>query len=169
MGWFFNRKKEQEKNDSIPVICPTIAHQHTWKDMPWYIRTYWNGAEKTGESIIYEPYVCITCGERKNVELEHNKYINVDAETRERYFAETREKYKDYLVPQAIVEDMINNIVLVKDVSHLRMMEEKLGTPHRDVGTSATDANLVKPAQRIAPTITMPKPQYQVKLKDGIK
>ena len=46
-------------------------------------------------------------------------------------------KYKAYLRPQAVVEDMINDILLVKDASHLDMIERLRGLPHRGVGTSS--------------------------------
>lgn len=105
--------------------------------MPWYMRTQWSGQNKTASYVIVEPYVCITCGERKNVVLEETNWSNITPETREEYYNEVKKKYKHYLKPQAVVEDMINNIILVKDSGRLEMIEKMLGTPHRGVGTSS--------------------------------
>ena len=129
----FNRKK-------VPVLEfeeVKPVHVHTWKDMPWYIRTTFNGEHMTAGYKIIEPYICITCGERKNVVLEEADWSNIDVETRDKWFEEARQKYKDYLKPRAIVEDMINNIILVKDPGALAVMEERYGIPHAGCGTSA--------------------------------
>ena len=133
MGLFNRKKKETPKEIEIPVI----PHEHTWKDMPWYMEESYNGKEHTASYEIIEPYICITCGERKNVKLESTDWGNISAEDREQYYKDVKKRYRKYLKPRAIVEDMINNIILVKDAKRLEMIEEIRGLPHKNCGTSA--------------------------------
>ena len=127
----FNRKKKE-----LRVEVP--KHKHIWKDMPWYMDVYYSGTNRTASYKIIEPYVCITCGERKNITLERNTWENIDSDIREKYYKEIEEKYAQYLKPIAVVEDMINDIQLVKDPHLLHMMELRYGTPHMGCGTSAS-------------------------------
>jgi hypothetical protein len=131
----FNRKKKEDKAATVEI--PTISHEHTWKDMPWYMSISYSEKDNTASYEIIEPYICITCGERKNVNLEHRYWSGVTPEIREKLYQKVRNRYKKYLKPRAIVEDMINNILLVKDPNHLDMVEEMRGTPHRGCGTSS--------------------------------
>lgn len=128
----FNRKKKQKE-----LVIPNIPHEHTWKDMPWYMDVRYNGENKTAGYEIIEPYICVTCGERKNIRLESEDWSNISAQERERIYSKIRNRYKKYLKPRAVVEDMINNILLVKDPDYLDMVEEMRGLPHRKCGTSA--------------------------------
>lgn len=134
MGIFKKKKQTSTENmlDSIK-----ITHTHTWKDMPWYMRTWYNTDECTAGYQIVEPFICVTCGERKNVELEKTEWRGISYSEREKFFKEIEEKYKEYLKPRAVVEDMINNILLVKDAHRLNMIEKIYGLPHQNVGTSA--------------------------------
>ena len=128
----FNKKKKQKE-----LIIPNVPHEHTWKDMPWYMEVRYNGENKTAGYEIIEPYICVTCGERKNVRLEAEDWSNISAQEREKIYSKIRNRYKKYLKPRAVVEDMINNILLVKDPDYLDMVEEMRGLPHRKCGTSA--------------------------------
>ena len=128
----FNRKKKQKE-----LVIPNIPHEHTWKDMPWYMDVRYNGENKTAGYEIIEPYICVTCVERKNIRLESEDWSNISAQERERIYSKIRNRYKKYLKPRAVVEDMINNILLVKDPDYLDMVEEMRGLPHRKCGTSA--------------------------------
>ena len=131
----FNRKKKIE--DTKEIIIPELPHTHTWKDMPWYMNTTYSECDKSANYEIYEPYICITCGERKNVLLEERHWKGLTSEQREEFYQKVRARYKKYLKPRAIVEDMINNIILVKDAQRLNMIEKMYGFPHQNVGTSA--------------------------------
>lgn len=133
--WPFKKKKEEQKQE-LSVI-PEIPHQHVWKDMPWYMNVWYSGKSKTASYEIIEPYICITCGERKNVRLESDNWTNITSQEREKIYSQIRNRYKKYLKPRAVVEDMINNILLVKDPDYLDMIEEMRGSPHRKCGTSA--------------------------------
>lgn len=128
----FKRKKKQE----IHIEAP--AHVCVMKDLPWYMEVEYNSREETASYKIIEPYICITgCQKRINKILEECAWSNIDAETRAKYFNRIKKKYADYLKPRAIVEDMINNIFLVKDPDYLENVEKLRGTPHRGCGTSA--------------------------------
>lgn len=130
----FKRKKNKTAGE---FVIPELPHQHVWKDMPWYMHTSYDGGKRTADYDIIEPYICITCGERKNVTLEHGDWGNITSEDRDKRYNKIRNKYKRYLKPQAVVEDMINNILLVKDPDYLDIIEVMRGTPHRKCGTSA--------------------------------
>lgn len=132
----FSRKKDTSIPQYEPVF-PEIKHEHTWKDLPWYMEVEYNGAKNTAQYEIIEPYICITCGERKNVVLEKSAWQNISSSDRDEKYKEIYKRYKKYLKPRAVVEDMINNILLVKDPEHLEMVENIRGIPHKKCGTSA--------------------------------
>lgn len=151
MNWF--RKNKKSTNTDITI--PEIPHVHTWKDMPWYMEVEYSGTEKTASYHIIEPYICIVCGERKNVCLEKECWEHIDSNIRDEYYMKVRKRYKKYLKPRAVVEDMINNILLVKDPSYLNMVEEMRGIPHKNCGTSSemkmekeTDFKITLPERR---------------------
>ena len=135
---FFNRKKSEH------IEIPTLKHEHTWKDMPWYMETWYSGREHTASYYIKEPYVCIVCGERKDITLEKEEWNNISVEGREERYKEVREKYAQYLKPRAIVEDMINDIQYVKDTEHLEMVELLLNSLHKGVGSSSKNKPTTK-------------------------
>ena len=136
MGIFSWRKKDASGGETIiDIVAP--KHEHTWKDMPWYMEIEYDGGAKRASYQIIEPYLCITCGERKNKILETESWEHIDSDTREQYYKEIRKRYKDYLKPRAVVEDMIANIQMVKDPNHLAMMEKLKGIPHSGCGTSS--------------------------------
>ena len=134
----FNRKKKEEPKDKLDFDIPKLPHKCIMKDLPWYMEVEYNGSEKWAEYRIIEPYICINgCGLRKNVVLEEERWLNIDSATRDEYYEKVRKQYKKYLKPRAVVEDMINNILLVKDPEYLDTVELMRGTPHRRCGTSA--------------------------------
>ena len=108
------------------------------KDMPWYMKEWYSGANRTAGYEIIEPYICIGCGKRIDKVLERGDYSEMNSAERAKEFAAIRKRYKKYLKPRAVVEDMINNILLVKDAHLLNMLEEQRGLPHRGCGTSTT-------------------------------
>lgn len=136
MGIFNKKKKQAEAPVDIEEILK-LSHKHVWKDMPWYMDVHYSGRDKTADYSIIEPYICITCGERKNKVLETISWANISPEDREKEYAAVRKRYKKYLRPRAVVEDMINNILLVKDPDALESIEKMMGLPHSNVGTSA--------------------------------
>lgn len=139
--WWFNKKNKVQKQE---IIIPPLPHEHTFKDMPWYMVTQYE--DMAAEYKIIEPYICLTCGERKNVQLEYRKLTGVTYQEGQAFFDKVEKQYKKYLRPRAVVEDMINNILLVKDSSRLEMLEQIMGTPHSGVGTSSRYHVSTKPA-----------------------
>ena len=131
MIWPWKKKKDKQEEIEVP------KHQHVFKDMPWYMEEEYSGQQHIASYKIVEPYICITCGERKNVTLERQDWSNISAADREKEYNAVRKRYKDFIKPRAIVEDMINNILLVKDARRLNMLEKMYGYPHQNIGTSA--------------------------------
>lgn len=132
MNWPW--KKKQDEQEEIEIEVP--KHQHVFKDLPWYMNVQYSGENHTASYRIIEPYLCVICGERKNITLEEEHYSNINSEERENIYRKVRQRYKKYLKPRAVVEDMINNILLVKDIHYLNMVEEMRGLPHKNCGTS---------------------------------
>lgn len=132
MEWFKRKKKPAPMTE-----FPTLPHECIMKDMPWFITTEYDGEKRTASYKIIEPYICITCGKRIDKVLEEHHWANITSDWREQQYEDVRKKYKKYLKPRAIVEDMINNIILVKDAKRLEMIEEIRGLPHKNCGTSA--------------------------------
>lgn len=80
-------------------------------------------ASKSYNMIIYEPYVCIHCKQRKNIIL--NKVYRTN-ETWENCIKEEEaieERYKDHIKPRCIVEDMIHDFQLI-DRAYLDAFEK---------------------------------------------
>lgn len=134
----FNFKIRKQKQQSEEVSPPKIPHEHVWKDMPWYTKAEHtsNNYQRTTVFSVIEPYICITCGERKDEVLEQHVWKNVDSSFVKKNINALEEQYKDYLKPKAIVEDMIRDILYVKDPHRLQMVERTLGTPHKNCGSS---------------------------------
>ena len=125
----FNRKKE---------IAPKEVHECVMKDFPWYMEVHYNGSNKTASYEIIEPYVCISgCGKRIDKVLESDSWTNISTNEREKEYNQIRQRYKKYLKPRAVVEDMINNVLLVKDPGRLELVERFYGLPHQHCGTSS--------------------------------
>lgn len=111
---FWNRKTNITPEPK-PITPPPKVCNHAWKDFPWYIiGQYTKYAYTTHyEYNIYEPYVCIYCGERKDVRLEHLERDNISIQEADELLNDAHETYKDYIKPRAIIEDMINDFKLV--------------------------------------------------------
>lgn len=134
--WPFRKKKEEKIEEELLFSKP--KHLHVFKDMPWYMEEEYSGEGRWALYRIIEPYICIYCGERKNVVLDKTRWDNITPADREKFYEEVRHTYKKYLKPKAVVEDMINNILLVRDPKYLDTVEAFRGTPHRRCGTSST-------------------------------
>ncbi len=134
----FHRKKVADQPPTYELAIPEIKHEHTWKDMPWYMEITYNTGNRTASYEIIEPYICVTCGERRDKILEKTSWAGISAKERDEEYEKVRKLYSKYLKPKAVVEDMINNILLVKDPSYLQMVEKMRGIPHSGCGTSST-------------------------------
>ena len=111
MGIF---KKKQQKPETAPrVRTPCEMFGHTWKDFPAYMQAIWNNYTDEGEVTITEPYVCLYCKERKDVELYTANYNNLNKPQFKKVVDVLSEEYKSILKPRGIVEDMINDLIYV--------------------------------------------------------
>lgn len=120
---FKKRKGSQSEAPSLPV--PECIH--TWKDFPWYMTEKWEENIENGPQnhfdynyprgnltlIIFEPYVCAHCHERKDVRLSNCVQYNIPFNKTDEVIKQFTEKYKGYIQPVAVVEDMINDFIYV--------------------------------------------------------
>ena len=97
-----------------PVPC-----QHKRRDFGWYMEYSCNG-NKFDYKII-EPYLCIHCGDRKNVTLDSGRILLEDGETWADAVIALREKYPQ-ICDKAVIEDEINDAILV-DREYLRIAD----------------------------------------------
>lgn len=117
------KKRKESQSEAPPLPVPECIH--TWKDFPWYITEKWEENEMyqkyhnemfnkgTLTLILYEPYVCAHCHKRKDIKLSHCVHENVPYELKDTVIKQFTEKYKDYIQPVAVVEDMINDFIYV--------------------------------------------------------
>ena len=108
--WPFNKRKEESKTAIKPVekVC-----EHKYKDFSWYSEGRYDVDSKTLTATIYEPYVCIHCGHRKDVVLDETCRYPVSFQEAEKLFKEFKKIYNDKLKEKAYVEDEIHDMMLV--------------------------------------------------------
>ena len=107
---FSKRPKKSEKK----VDPPIRECKHKYKDFPWYTNGKYNYDTKVLDISVIEPYVCIHCGHRKDVVLDHFSRIFYDFAEAEKFYEDFQDsQYTDKMKPRAIVENMINDMVLV--------------------------------------------------------
>ena len=108
--WPFNKKKEELKTATKPSerVC-----NHKYKDFDWYSEGRYDVDSKTFTATIYEPYVCIHCGDRKDVILDETCRYPVSVKEAEAIYEEFKNIYKDRLKEKAYVEDEIHDMTLV--------------------------------------------------------
>ena len=107
MSWF----KRKQPPSPEPKPC-----QHMWRDFPWYMeceRFLTSKGEPAFSYSIYEPYVCVICGERVDKLLARQSLTFGSRKGREAYIREIENRYRGKLRPRAEVEDMINDQQLV--------------------------------------------------------
>ena len=114
----FNKKKPKEE---IKIKTPCELYGHLYKDFPAYMEYGIERDENCYFLRVTEPYVCRVCGKRIDKVLISKQY------TKSNGFNDIVEKHKeelaDILKPQAIVEDMINDAILV-DRERLKYWEQ---------------------------------------------
>lgn len=121
---FFNRKK----NRNSPLPSPPCNHK--WKDFPWYIDAVLYGGSELHVKIV-EPYVCIYCKKRKDVILKEQTHLNYTVSKAYDFILSLEEKYKDFIKDEAVVNDMINDMILV-DREYLRLYEEVVNNKRKE-------------------------------------
>lgn len=114
----FGRKKhkvEDIHNELLEELlkppCQRKGGDHKWRDFPAYL-AFHTSPQTVIE--IREPYVCIYCGLRNDVNLQtmvwNNRLKKSDFEAE---LDRVQNEYKDLLKPRAIVEDMVNDAIMV--------------------------------------------------------
>lgn len=117
------KRKTREPPVFVPPECP-----HTWKDFPWYMRGEWityGVGQQNGEFTlkISEPYICVHCKKRKDVDLLNLTKMNISLKEANDILDTYEKRYKDELKPIPVVEDMINDYILV-DREKLEIVEK---------------------------------------------
>ena len=101
----FRFKKEKPQP---PPQC-----DHKWQDFPWIIHGLYDPVCHCVRVTITEPYVCIHCGERKDVTLYNKTKIATSQDKADDIYMKVYETYKDHIEDKAVVEDMIADMQLV--------------------------------------------------------
>ena len=104
--WPFKKKNE-------PKLIEPPPCKHKYQDFPMYVTSSYSGYDNRVTISVYEPYICIYCKDRKDVELER---IVLTAISREKANMKTESKIKelgDRCKPVWEVEDMIHDFQLV--------------------------------------------------------
>lgn len=110
MNWF-RKNKDRDRDKEVQDLPPKCSH--TWQDFPWYILQHYTSTDKTSILEIYEPYVCIHCGERMDKKLFNEKIVGVSLREHTDRKKALESHFKEYIKPQPIVEDMIYDMQLV--------------------------------------------------------
>ena len=110
---FSKRPKQSEKKINPSYVPPVKECNHKYKDFPWYTEGKYSYETKVLDLSVKEPYVCIYCGHRKDVVLDHFVRIFYDLEKAEEFYESYQNRYPDNIQPKPVVEDMINDMVLV--------------------------------------------------------
>ena len=109
----------RKKKETLPVI--EFECKHKYRDFPWYLRYYESYTPQsytTSYNVeILEPYVCVWCGNRKDVQL-YDRHFNSKKERTE-HVATLLDEYGDKMQDIPITEDQINDMILV-DRDYLR-------------------------------------------------
>lgn len=110
--WPFGKKKKPNP-EYIPPATQKKECDHKYRDFSWYALGSYNVATKTYTGKIFEPYVCIHCGHRKDVLLEDTCRWPMSYEETKEAHDQFQEPYKEQLKERAFVEDEINDMLLV--------------------------------------------------------
>lgn len=111
---FSKRPKKSEKKVNPSYVPPVKECNHKYKDFPWYTEGKYSYETKVLDLSLKEPYVCIYCGHRKDVVLDHFCRVFKKFENAEKFYEDFQDsQYTDKMQPRVIVEDMINDMVLV--------------------------------------------------------
>ena len=110
--WPFKKKKEPKSE-----CC------HKYKDFDWYAEANYSYENKALDAKIYEPYVCIYCGHRKDVELDSTYRFPLSFESAQETYEEFQKPYLDKIRKKAFIENEIHDMLLV-DRAYLEIYEQ---------------------------------------------
>ena len=122
---------DKNKNEERISTPQSQSCQHKFQDFPWYIESNMHtGYYQNQNHLIYkliEPYVCIYCGERRDITLEQREITGYSKDKMQKVIENIKETYSDRIKPRPIIEDMINDLKLV-DAEHLKWYHYLAGT-----------------------------------------
>ena len=88
----------------------TVCH-HKFKDFDWYISREYNCCNGNYKIKVCEPYVCIKCHYREDIELHIIYGSGYDAYKKDTEIV--KKMYEKKIKPKAIIEDEINDMLMV--------------------------------------------------------
>lgn len=107
----FWRIKHQDFS-TVPITEEPKECEHKWQDFPWYISS--SISDDSYSIDVYEPYVCIFCGERKDIRLSHYDGRGRNAYKQgEQTLSMLKSKFENHIRERVEIEDMINDMQLV--------------------------------------------------------
>lgn len=112
---FFKKKQKYQSAEAQPECG------HKYKDFPWYVDMAYSQYDASGTLRVYEPYVCIYCGNRMDKQL-HRFEFKGSSDKFMKYCAKFMASHADQIEERVIIEDQINDMILV-DREHLKYYE----------------------------------------------
>lgn len=110
--WPFSKKKKPNP-EYVPPATTKRECEHKYRDFSWYTEGSYNVDTRTLTAKIVEPYVCIHCGHRKDVQLKEVTRFPLSYEESLEEFDKFKEPYEEQLKDKAFVEDEIHDMMLV--------------------------------------------------------
>ena len=119
MALFRKKKKQNElpnennKKIEIEIPDPCTVFGHIYRDFPPFLKYSWNGKSDYSTISIQEYYICTRCKNRQTMTLLSRSYKGYDQDYFFDQIKELKKEYKEILKPEAIVEDMVNDTIMV--------------------------------------------------------
>lgn len=120
MGIFSNRRRIKELEEKlareevkVEIKPPCEVFGHNWRDFPPFLVFAWRGKNNESTIQIKEYYVCTCCHKKETKLLLSRTYQGYDQDYFYSQINELKEEYKEILKPEAIVEDMVNDAIMV--------------------------------------------------------
>ena len=137
MGIFSNRRRIKELEDKlareekVEMRPPCEIFGHNWRDFPPFLEYAWNGSSGESTIKIKEYYVCTCCHKKETKLLFSRLYKGYDHDYFFDQIKELKKEYKEILKPEAIVEDMVNDAIMV-DRQKLKFWDQLHSTDKLD-------------------------------------
>lgn len=150
MGIFKKKKQETTAVEEPLVIkTPCEVFGHTYKDFPPYIEAVYGGKGYVSHIFMTESYVCTCCRDRINKTLDDYEFISFSMDKFNKELRHYEDKYKDFVTPRPIVEDMIQDAIMV-DKEKLAAWEQLHGQGTKEefkliIPTENNDIGSLKP------------------------
>ena len=123
MGFFSDRRKQkalaaEREHEALmkelsKLPCERAGGKHLYRDFPPYTVYDWNGSHEPSYIFLKEPYVCVYCGKRKDVELEKWTYREWSFDNFLDEYHNFQKRYDSITKPHGVVEDMVNDAIML--------------------------------------------------------